>query len=152
MAKIVKSISLDAETIPLAEAKDNFSRWVREQLYHEIVLEKDCIFFTASRSRKVWDPSNNQYQHKDETRKEICNGMRPIRCPKCYPEGKPTSEDWLAYTRFEIDREELVDRTSKRYEAISLANKGLNDAPTPHLRPQKAYVRRLLTWIWSYIW
>lgn len=157
MAKIVKSISLDAETIPLAEAKDNFSAWVRGQLYNEILLQKECIFFTASKWDKVWNPELNKYDETRLEKEEICNGMRPIRCPTCYPEGKPTSEDWLAYTRFEIDLEELLQRTHDRYEAIAAVNdpapskNGKDGANTPPLKGQKKYVRRLLWWIWSYI-
>jgi len=151
VAKIVKSISLDETTAPLAAAKDNFSAWVREQLYHEIIIERDCAFFTRTKTERYWSEDLGAMQDRIINETEICNGMRKPRCPKCYPEGSPTSENWLAYAKWEIDRTELLARTNERYTAIERAKNPENGLPTPHLRPQKKYVRRLLAWIWSYI-
>tara|TARA_B100000029_G_C17104446_1_gene789127 strand:+ start:96 stop:548 length:453 start_codon:yes stop_codon:yes gene_type:complete len=150
MAKVVKSISLDAETAVLAGAKDNFSAWVREQLYHEIILEKDCVFFRSQDPKKRWNPEKGIYERNNETREETCNGMRKPRCPKCYPDGAPTQEDWLEYVRWEITLEELLERTKRRYDAILAAKNSENDANTPPLRRRK-YVRRFLSWVWEFI-
>jgi len=151
MVKIVKSISLDENTAPLANAKDNFSAWVREQLYHEIIIERECSFFTRSITERFWDEKSGLHQNRIVSDSEVCNGMRKPRCPKCYPDGSPKSEDWLEYVRFEIDLSELRQRTSERFQAIERAKNHENGPSTPHLRPQKKYVRRLLAWIWSYI-
>jgi len=138
LTKVVKSISLDQETAKLANAKSNFSEWVRIQLLTEIHLERDCIFFT----RQITDKKN-----KLITESHFCNGMSKMPCPKCWPNGAPRREDWLRYSKFEISPEDLVATTNELYSAIEKAN----PEPVIEIRIEKRYVRRFLKWLWSYI-
>tara|TARA_B100000902_G_C27306527_1_gene915829 strand:- start:374 stop:841 length:468 start_codon:yes stop_codon:yes gene_type:complete len=138
LTKVVKSISLDEETAKLANAKSNFSEWVRIQLLTEIHLERDCVFFT----RQIMNKKN-----KLITESHFCNGMSKMPCVKCWPQGAPRREDWLRYTKFEISAEDLVATTSELYQAIEKAN----PEPIIEIRIEKRYVRRFLKWLWSYI-
>ena len=150
MPKVVKSISLDERTAPIAQSKDNFSAWVREQLLLEIAHTIPCHFFKVN----ILDRNSKT----TETKEEVCNGMRKPPCPNCYPNGPPIQEDWKAYATGRIDLEELHRRTDIEWKwRIDLRNQAktrsentLNDAPTPHLRERK-YVRRLIWWLWSWI-
>lgn len=154
MSKIVKSISLDARTAPIAASKDNFSKWVREQLLSEIAYSLPCSFFPMVRR----DHEGKVLEEKEE----VCNGHKTPTCEKCWPNGKPNQEDWLDYARWIIDLEELHERTdaewkwrtdlrAQKKERAAPSKKVENDPNTPHSRQQKRYVRRLIWWIWSYI-
>ncbi len=146
MTKVVKSISLDEKTAPIAASKDNFSKWVREQLLAEIAYSIPCHFFERQRevgSRLV------------AVEGEICNGVRSPPCGSCYPDGPPLRADWIEYVRFKIDLEELLERTAKewkwRTDLKEQVKESEKEASTPPLKGQKKYVRRLLKWIWAYI-
>lgn len=166
MTKIVKSISLDERTAPIASEKDNFSAWVREQLLNEISYTIPCTFFEVRhfdrRGKQIYDDYYSESGEKLKRMRitsEICNAMRKPTCTVCYPEGPPEAEDWLLYTRREIDREELLRRASKRWswrtDALAKQEDPKNTENTPQMggeKPQRAYVRRLLTFIWSFIW
>ena len=100
MTKIVKSISLDAQTAPMANEKENFSRWVREQLLSEIQYTQPCVYFEVRHTDRfgkvIFDPDpENPKNKKMRVTKEICNGQKKPTCSKCYPEGPPEREDWL---------------------------------------------------------
>jgi hypothetical protein len=137
LTKIVKSISLDEDTIHLANAKTNFSQWVREQLYSEITRNKECSFAI----RQEWDHLG-QVVRKDE---EVCNGLRVgPRCMKCWPVGKPSKEDWQQYVKFVIDLGELKQRTLERWNEIEESNQ------IPQVKERK-YLRRLLAFLWSWV-
>ena len=45
MPKIVKSISLDERTAPIANNKTNFSAWVREKLLEDIEYSIPCSYY-----------------------------------------------------------------------------------------------------------
>ena len=154
LAKIVKSISLDERTAPIAAAKDNFSAWVREQLLSEIAYSLPCSFFPMVRR----DHEGKELERKEE----VCNGQKVPTCEKCYPNGKPNQADWLDYARWIIDLEELHERTDEEWkwrtdlrarkkERAAPSKKVKDDANTPPSRHQKKYVRRLIRWIWGYI-
>jgi len=154
MPKVIKSISLDERTAPIASAKSNFSAWVREQLLAEIAYTIPCNYAKIT----IW-----KGDERVGTKSEICNGVRKPPCLECYPEGPPDREDWLAYSRCEIDKEELQARAVKTWEwrtefknQAKGRNQGsendLNEAKHPPSKPKRAYVRRGLTWVWSWIW
>jgi hypothetical protein len=164
--KIVKSISLDERTAPIANEKNNFSAWVREQLLNEISYTIPCTFFEVHHLDRAGKQILDDYYTEDGQKlkrkritAEICNGMKKPHCSVCYPEGPPEGDDWRLYTRRQIDRAELLERASKRWKWRTDALKDQTNSKnqekepfTPHSRPRKAYVRRLLVWIWSYIW
>ena len=161
MTKVVKSISLDEQTAPLANEKSNFSRWVREQLLTEIQYTIPCVYFKIKLAgQKVWDKENNVWlKQEDKVIEEICNGQKKPSCKKCYPEGPPKQEDWIKYAHGRIDKVELLERTSDhwkwRTDQIERIEASKNQEKVPSMggvKPKRAYVRRLLTWIWSYIW
>ena len=162
MTKIVKSISLDAETAPIANEKENFSAWVRQQLLTEIQYTKPCVFFDVVHrdrfGKTIYDSGEDGRKHPRIT-SEICNGQKKPHCPKCYPHGMPDREDWLEYANARIDRKELLARAEKTWkwrtdqiEAKKASKNQEKVSPMGGVKPKRAYVRRLLTWIWSYIW
>jgi len=164
--KIVKSISLDERTAPIANEKANFSAWVREQLLNEISYTIPCTFFTVYHldrgGKQIFDEyytEEGQKLKRKRITKEICNGMKKPHCSVCYPEGPPEGSDWIQYTRRQIDREELLERASKRWEwrtnaiANNEGSKNLEKVPPMGgMKPERAYVRRLFFFIWSFIW
>lgn len=166
MPKIVKSISLDERTAPIAEEKPNFSAWVREQLLNEISYTIPCIYFEVHHldraGKQIYDDyytEEGQKLKRKRITKEICNGMKKPHCSICYPEGPPEGEDWRLYTRRQIDRAELLERASKRWEWRTNAindqsdlKKLENDPQSRGSKPKRAYVRRLFVFIWSFIW
>lgn len=161
MPKIVKSISLDEQTAPLADEKSNFSRWVREQLLDEIQYTIPCVYFKVTlRGQKEWSEQWQKWgKAKDRVIEEICNGQKKPSCKKCYPEGPPKQEDWLEYVAGRIDKTELLARASDhwkwRTDQISKQALSKNQENVPLMggvKPKRAYVRRLLVWIWSFIW
>ena len=151
MPKVIKSISLDERTAPIANAKPNFSAWVREQLLAEIAYSLPCSFAEII----IFED-----EKRVGTKSEICNGVRKPTCTVCYPHGPPDREDWLEYARCEIDKEELLTRaeatwrwrTDLKEQAKTRSKNQQNDPKRGGEKPKRAYVRRLLTWIWSYIW
>ena len=164
--KIVKSISLDERTAPIADEKSNFSAWVREQLLNEISYTIPCTFFDVHhfdrRGKQIYDDYYTETGEKLKRKRitsEICNGMKKPHCTVCYPEGPPDQDAWRLYTKREIDRAELLERASDRWkwrtDAIAKQHNSKNQEKVPPMggvKPKRAYVRRLLTWIWSYIW
>ena len=164
MTKVVKSISLDERTAPLANEKSNFSRWVREQLLEEIQYTIPCVYFEIEiEGRKIWNETFEKWgKEPNKVIKEICNGQRKPPCKKCYPEGPPKQEDWLQYTRGRIDKTELLDRASKHWKwktdqikanaDLAESKNQQNDPQRGGEKPKRAYVRRLLSFIWSFIW
>ena len=166
MTKIVKSISLDERTAPIASEKENFSAWVREQLLNEIAYTIPCNFFTVHhydrKGKQIYDQYYTETGEKLKRKRvtsEICNGMKKPTCTVCYPEGAPDGKDWLLYTQRQIDREELLSRASERWrwrtDALAKQENSKNQENTPQMggdKPKRAYVRRLLVWIWSFIW
>ena len=166
MTKIVKSISLDERTAPIASEKTNFSAWVQEQLLNEIAYTIPCTFFDVHhfdrRGKQIYDDYYTETGEKLKRKRitsEICNGMKKPTCTVCYPEGAPEGEDWLLYTRREIDREELLRRASERWQwrtdALAKQDNSKNQQNTLQMggeKPKRAYVRRLLSFIWSFIW
>lgn len=156
MPKVVKSISLDERTAPIAQSKSNFSAWVREQLLSEIAYDLPCNFFTKT-PLKI---GRGGHTTKDYSRsiKEICNGMARPPCVKCYPEGGPEQEDWLEYVSDRITKEELQERAEKKWKWRTDLKKQAktrkeNEKSTsiPPIEGEKRYVRRFLKWVWSYI-
>ena len=161
MTKVVKSISLDEQTAPLANEKSNFSAWVRQQLLDEIQYTIPCVYFKVKiPGKKVWNETFEKWgKEPDKEIEEICNGQKKTSCKKCFPHGPPEREDWLAYANGRITGKELLSRAENtwkwRTDQIEKNKDSKNqekEAFTPHLRQRKAYVRRLLSWIWSYIW
>tara|TARA_Y100000289_G_C3881876_1_gene129153 strand:+ start:220 stop:702 length:483 start_codon:yes stop_codon:yes gene_type:complete len=160
MPKIVKSISLDEQTAPLAEEKSNFSMWVRHQLLEEISYTIPCRFFKIKhKGKKIFDEESGSWIMDDDViKEEICNGVRKPTCTICYPNGPPHGEDWLDYVDNRIDKEELLARADARWkwriDALE-QKKPKNEENVPQMggkTVKRAYVRRLLTWIWSFIW
>ena len=166
MPKIVKSISLDERTAPIADEKSNFSAWVREKLLNEIAYTIPCTFFTVHHLDRRGVQIQEDYYTEDGQKmkrkvvtEEICNGMKRPHCITCYPEGPPEQEDWRHYTRRAIDKEELLRRASLRWkwrtDALARDEGSKNQENVPQMggkQVKRAYVRRLLTWIWSFIW
>ena len=115
MPKIVKSISLDERTAPIAEQKTNFSAWVREKLLEEIEYTLPCNYFEVVHRgkdnktlfRTVKD-ENGKVTKEPIITKEICNAVRKPTCSKCYPEGAPEQKDWILYVDRKIDKTELL--------------------------------------------
>tara|TARA_Y100000361_G_C11089516_1_gene305669 strand:- start:18 stop:503 length:486 start_codon:yes stop_codon:yes gene_type:complete len=161
MTKIVKSISLDEQTAPLANEKSNFSRWVREQLLEEIQYTVPCVYFKVKiKGKKVWSEQWEKWgQEPDRVIEEICNGQKKPSCKKCYPLGNPKREDWLEYAGGRITKDELLERTADhwkwRTDQIERIKASKNQENVPQMggkEVKRAYVRRLLVWIWSFIW
>ena len=142
--KVVKSISLNEDTAPLAAEKVNFSAWVRKALLDE-----------AAQSRRKKPDGGNDHHIAMKPAVGVCwpfhdNGC----CHLCWPDGPPSETDWM---------ELLSATTEKRYmsqpegqgwlsegeEAILLAAKDENASNTPPLR--RRYVRRFLAWAWEWI-
>ncbi len=149
--KVVKSISLNEDTAPLAAAKVNFSAWVRKALLDE-----------AAQSRRK-RPDGGKGQHI---------AMRPSMgvcwpfhgdgcCNLCWPDGPPTEEGWrtlmddhaasrnLSPLGYAKNLPEGQGWLSEEEEAILLASKDENASNTPPLR--RRYVRRFLAWAWEWI-
>ena len=172
MVKIVKSISLDEHTAPIANEKSNFSQWVREQLLAEIQYTLPCFYFTVYHTDRtgkklfetITSPDGSVIKQPLVT-EEVCNGQKKPHCAKCYPNGPPTREDWLLYTQRRIDLDELQERTKatwkwkldqiedkKRQISEGLSKNQENVPPMGGVKPKRAYVRRLFVFIWSFIW
>jgi hypothetical protein len=172
MTKIVKSISLDESTIAIANSKKNFSGWVREQLLMDIQYTIPCYFFTVyhtdRKGKKLFEKitaPDGSVSKRPLVTEEVCNGQKKPHCAKCYPSGPPTREDWLLYTQRRIDLDELQNRAKATWkwktDQIEAKNRQISEALSKNQEndPQmggksvkRAYVRRLLTWIWSFIW
>ena len=157
MPKIIKSISLDERTIEIANSKDNFSSWVREKLLDEIEYTIPCSYFPL----QILKTDLGRVIKEAVPEGEVCNGVRKPTCKTCWPNGEhPEHSDWLAYVRREIDLDELQERTRQTWswkhnlaKEQDLAVKNyINDPKRGGEKPKRAYVRRLLTWIWSFIW
>ena len=156
MPKIIKSCSLDERTIDIANSKDNFSEWVREQLLNEIEYTLPCSYFPL----KLVKTDLGHIIKEAVPEGEVCNGVRKPTCKTCWPDGKPESKDWLEYVERRIDLSELRERTRQHWSWRKSLEKKRNLAVKNHIndpkrggeKPKRAYVRRLLTWIWSFIW
>lgn len=143
MTKIVKSISLDERTAPIASEKENFSAWVREQLLNEIAYTIPCTFFEIHHLDRSGKQIFDEYFTEDgkklkrkRTTKEICNAMKKPHCTVCYPEGPPEGVDWRLYTQRRIDREELLRRASERWKWRTDALAQQANAKNPQNDPQ----------------
>lgn len=151
--KVVKSISLNEKTAPLAEAKANFSLWVRQALLDEAMLTR----------RK---PDTQEATHVQPTRAEGGLLCWPFHeegcCHLCWPEGPPTEADyseWIASGTYTIHeaRKVMTEEAPKgqgwltleEESALLLASKEENGPHTPPLR--RRYVRRFLAWAWEWI-
>ena len=157
----MKSISLDERTAPLANEKNNFSAWVREQLLKEIQYTIPCVFFKVHimdrRGIQIYDDVDGIKQPR--VIQEICNGQKKPSCLKCYPEGPPERKDWLEYANGRIDKQTLLARASEtwkwRTDQLAKSEDLEKEKKEPQMggeKPRKAYLRRFLTWFWSYIW
>lgn len=156
--KVVKSISLNEQTAPLAAGKINFSAWVRQALLDEANLAR----------RKSTVPVTS---HVQPTRAEGGQLCWPFHgdgcCHLCWPDGPPTEKeysDWIA-SGTEILSPDMAERfpqarardeppkgqgwLSDEEAALLLAPEGENDPQTPPLR--RRYVRRFLAWAWEWI-
>jgi len=167
MVKIVKSISLDEHTAPIANSKRNFSAWVRQQLLEDIQYAKPCVYFKVKhRALKVYNPETGGWSKaKDTITEEICNGQAKPSCVRCYPQGPPKQEDWLLYATGRITKVELLDSAAehwkwktdqieekKRQISEGISKNQENDPKRGGDKPKRAYVRRLLSFLWSFIW
>ncbi len=151
--KVVKSISLNEDTAPLAAAKVNFSAWVRKALLDEAAL-----------SRRKHPDGGNDHHIAMRPSMGVCWPFHAKGCCHlCWPDGPPTEEGWrtlMAETRVrqESHRPDLVEVPtlpegqgwlSDEEEAALLASKEENGPSTPPLR--RRYVRRFLAWAWEWI-
>jgi len=75
MPRIVKSVSLDAETSAIAESLPNFSHFVRECLYRQAVTD----------ATECTQPKTDRFRGR-------CNGLTSTNCFVCWPHGKPPKE------------------------------------------------------------
>jgi len=90
---IIKSVSLDEETAILADEKTNFSKFVRNALRRDlgrILKPGSADHVTPAKDRLEPCPYFGEI-------KLLCNPIGAIRCVKCWPDGTPDSEAWLAY-------------------------------------------------------
>lgn len=156
MVKVVKSISLDEDTAPIANSKENFSAWVREQLRAEIAYDLPCNFMKLTPMKM--SPGGFMKKDYDNSIEEICNAMAKPPCVTCYPEGPPDREDWLQYVRLQITKEELQSRALDKWkwrtdlkEQKKQRKESVKSVSTPPIEDEKRYVRRFLKWLWSYI-
>ncbi len=86
MGRIVRSVSLDPDTDDIAEDIGNFSHFVRACLRDHRARQLDAV------------ASDDELFHRPvDAFGGVCNGRKPTRCRKCYPNGKPSSEAWLEY-------------------------------------------------------
>tara|TARA_R100001163_G_C5063478_1_gene200798 strand:+ start:1813 stop:2313 length:501 start_codon:yes stop_codon:yes gene_type:complete len=166
MPKIVKSISLDERTAPIANNKTNFSAWVREKLLEDIEYSIPCSYYPLHHMDGITGKQlfieikdeNGRVSKKPKITKEICNGVRKPTCSVCYPEGAPDGKDWREYANGRINKTELLARASAKWKwrtdaikANQLGKESEKSASIPPIVREKKYVRRLLKWIWSYI-
>lgn len=77
----VKTISLDDETWPIAQAMPNFSRFCRE-----------CLI-------RYYAATGGELHCGREARDDgyLCNPHATPRCIVCWPAGPPDREDWIQY-------------------------------------------------------
>tara|TARA_Y100001973_G_scaffold102862_1_gene168815 strand:+ start:182 stop:652 length:471 start_codon:yes stop_codon:yes gene_type:complete len=122
MPRIVKSVSLDHETSPIAESLPNFSHFVRECLLrHAITDATECNLA------------------KPERFKGRCNPLTPKNCFVCWPNGNPPrdavkqwSQDRLSMSWLDMKAKEhnqqLIDlrRINTLSNSIPEKNVGLN--------------------------
>tara|TARA_Y100000296_G_C5144170_1_gene242750 strand:- start:49 stop:510 length:462 start_codon:yes stop_codon:yes gene_type:complete len=153
MPKIIKSCSLDERTIEIANSKENFSGWVREKLLEEIQYTIPCNYFPLDALKSY----NGLTVLEAVPEGEICNGVKKPVCPTCWPQGAPTNEDWIAYAQRHIDLDELRERTNQHWKwKVDLEKQQIknhiNDSKKRGEKPKRAYLRRFLTWIWTFIW
>ena len=86
MGRIVRSVSLDPDTDDIAEDIGNFSHFVRACLRDHRARQLDAV------------ASDDELFHRPvDAFGGVCNGRKPTRCRKCYPNSKPSSEAWLEY-------------------------------------------------------
>ena len=156
MGKHNKMISLDEQTLELAQAKhglaDGFSGWVRTQLLKERQIE---FRIRAQKGENV--------EHLAWRRTmDICWPFHPEGvCVICWPDGPPDSTDWMQWAREEtvIVGDEFdfrVEWKSPPPQGLGwLENDEMGDIPelvsgnTP--QSERKYVRRFLRWLWSWI-
>lgn len=149
--KVVKSISLNEETAPLANSKVNFSAWVRKKLLDEESVRR-------RKSPEVFD-ENSHVAFRESL--GVCWPFHSSGCcPNCWPDGPPTEADWRKFMHpedfggfnREFEKPPLPGGQgwlSDEEEAILLASKDENASNTPPLR--RRYVRRTLAWLWEWI-
>ena len=137
--KVVKSISLNEQTAPLAAGKINFSAWVRQALLDE-----------AAQSRRKRPDGGNDHHIAMRPSVGLCWPFHGDGCCHlCWPDGPPTEEGWQALIQDKRTKPEGQGWLSEDEEAILLASKEENDPQTPPLR--RRYVRRFLAWAWEWI-
>lgn len=106
MSRIIKSVSLDAESSAIADSLPNFSHFVRECLYrHAVQSVTECV-----------DPKPDRFQGR-------CNPLTPKNCFVCWPEGKPTKE---AVKQWSADRLSMswLDMKAKEANAHLISLQG----------------------------
>lgn len=122
MVRIVKSVSLDEETSPIAESLPNFSHFVRECLLrHAITDATECNL------------------PKPERFKGRCNPLNAKNCFVCWPNGNPPkdavkqwSADYLSLGWLDMKAKEhnkqLIDlrRINSSSNSFTEKNVGLN--------------------------
>jgi len=106
LSRIIKSVSLDAESSAIADSLPNFSHFVRECLYrHAVQSVTECV-----------EPKPERFQGR-------CNPLTPKNCFVCWPEGKPTKE---AVKQWSADRLSMswLDMKAKEANAHLISLQG----------------------------
>lgn len=138
MSRIIRTVSLNAETDALASKKANFSAWVRQQLVGEEIIS------TNEHSTPVLFATRG-----------LCNPSAKPRCGLCFPYGNCTPEDIKSYNKGLISGNELQDLTRAVYGDIvqpgqSMLDISIKEPLTPPQRERK-YIRRLVKWLIEWI-
>ena len=128
MSRMIKSISLPPHLHEKAGSIENFSGWVQLRLEEEGLVVHENM-------------------HSPIIELGICNGLRKPTCAECYPEGAPTREIW---NRFR-DHRDIEKMQSDIVSFHTGFKKVENDPQSRGEKPQKKYIRRLLSAIWEYI-
>ena len=93
MARQVKSVSLDPRTSAIAARMGNFSAFVRECLIRYEIANLEL------------DDGCRRDVDGDWPANRLCPPFQkryPGRCPRCWPAGRPTPEDWARYINAEL--------------------------------------------------
>ena len=136
MYRIIKTVSLDKESDDIASEISNFSKWVRNKLKEE----KQQL-------------SKNHTNVDLYQKQGICNPLNVPRCLICYPHGKPSQEYVKSFNQGYISKEELQELTKIQYEGVIeiIEEEKTEKVPLDPPKRERKYIRRSLSWIWSFI-
>ena len=135
----IRSVSLDDYTAQIAERMPNFSSFVREAL--------ESYAAEAGQGVHTQAPANRMHGEK-------CNPMGKKLCKICWPNGRPSRDDWFYYVQdpsYEIEAshsgkyQQLIEQTFAYNKPEKKSSETVSNHPE---KLEVGLIRRLIRKIW----